>query len=112
MLYQVVLRLFAALPLAALVEGKALVLHGGLFRTPPPPQRGKPRAKTLQDIDGALNGLRCVILAVSCCVEHAPYCAAAMCLGGWETAPNAPHPFLCEGWRRCSFHLPVALSLL
>jgi serine/threonine-protein phosphatase 5 len=29
-------RFFASLPLAALVEHKTLILHGGLFRKPPP----------------------------------------------------------------------------
>lgn len=34
-LYRRCLRVFSNLPLAALVAGKALVLHGGLFRAPP-----------------------------------------------------------------------------
>ncbi|KAF8068441.1 PU1 [Scenedesmus sp. PABB004] len=34
-------RMFALLPLAALVGGRTLVLHGGLFRAPPRPAKGK-----------------------------------------------------------------------
>jgi hypothetical protein len=50
--YKHMLRLFAHLPLAALVEGKVLVLHGGLFRAPPPKAKGQPRPRCIQDIDG------------------------------------------------------------
>jgi hypothetical protein len=46
------LRLFSHLPLAALVEGKVLILHGGLFRAPPPKVKGQPRPRCIQDIDG------------------------------------------------------------
>ena len=36
-LYRACKRVFAALPLAAVVQGVTLVVHGGLFRKPPPP---------------------------------------------------------------------------
>jgi hypothetical protein len=51
-IYKNMLRLFSHLPLAALVEGKVLVLHGGLFRAPPPKAKGQPRHRCIQDIDG------------------------------------------------------------
>lgn len=41
------LRLFAQLPLAALVAGNTLILHGGLFRAPPEREKGKPKYKNL-----------------------------------------------------------------
>lgn len=46
-LYKDMVRLFAQLPLAALVEGNTLILHGGLFRTPPEREKGKPKYKNL-----------------------------------------------------------------
>jgi serine/threonine-protein phosphatase 5 len=46
-LYKDVLRLFAKLPLAAVVEGSTLILHGGLFRAPPKKQKGAAQYKNL-----------------------------------------------------------------
>lgn len=46
-LYKDMVRLFAQLPLAALVEGNTLILHGGLFRAPPEREKGKPKYKNL-----------------------------------------------------------------
>lgn len=40
-MYQACKRVFGALPLAALVAGTTLVLHGGLFRKGPAPRGGK-----------------------------------------------------------------------
>jgi hypothetical protein len=51
-IYKNILRLFSHLPLAALVEGKVLILHGGLFRAPPPKSKGQPRPRCIQDIHG------------------------------------------------------------
>ena len=45
-LYRACKKVFAALPLAAVIEGVTLVLHGGLFRKPPAPRRkGKGRRR-------------------------------------------------------------------
>ncbi|KAF6259550.1 Metallo-dependent phosphatase-like protein [Scenedesmus sp. NREL 46B-D3] len=51
-IYKKMLQLFAHLPLAALVEGKVLILHGGLFRAPPAKVKGQSRPKCIQDVDG------------------------------------------------------------
>ncbi|KAF8068462.1 PP7 [Scenedesmus sp. PABB004] len=59
--YKELLALFACLPLAALVGGRTLVLHGGLFRAPPRPAKGQPRPRGLLDLDEsalALGGLQ------------------------------------------------------
>ena len=40
-LYKDVLSLFAQLPLAAVVAGNTLILHGGLFRVPPTKKKDK-----------------------------------------------------------------------
>ncbi|WIA10473.1 hypothetical protein OEZ85_010664 [Tetradesmus obliquus] len=63
-IYKNMLRLFSHLPLAALVEAKVLILHGGLFRAPPAKTKGQPRPRCIQDIDeeslelGTLDDLR------------------------------------------------------
>lgn len=54
-IYKNMLRLFSHLPLAALVEAKVLILHGGLFRAPPAKTKGQPRPRCIQDIDGELT---------------------------------------------------------
>jgi hypothetical protein len=44
-------QLFAELPLAALVESNTLILHGGLFRVPPPTEPGqKPEYKNTKEL--------------------------------------------------------------
>ena len=43
--YKLCKAVFAALPLSAVIEGKVLVLHGGLFRGPPPPRRTPKKSK-------------------------------------------------------------------
>ena len=43
--YKLCKAVFAALPLSAVIEGKVLVLHGGLFRGPPPPAGHRRRAR-------------------------------------------------------------------
>jgi serine/threonine-protein phosphatase 5 len=43
-------RLFAQLPLAALVEGSTLIMHGGLFRAPPEHKQDEPKFKNLNDL--------------------------------------------------------------
>lgn len=69
-LYKDVIRLFAQLPLAALVQGNTLIMHGGLFRAPPERVKGGPKYKnlgalpdeyqlrtgTLQDLQAASKG--------------------------------------------------------
>jgi hypothetical protein len=58
-LYNNVIKLFAKLPLAALVEGNTLILHGGLFRAPPVDAEGEPLYATLDDVpEDVLKGLR------------------------------------------------------
>lgn len=49
-LYVACKRLFAALPLGALVGGATLVLHGGLFRAPPQRITGKNKRKRTQPL--------------------------------------------------------------
>lgn len=49
-LYAAVVKLFSQLPLAALVEGSTLILHGGLFRAPPEKKRGQAKYKNLVEM--------------------------------------------------------------
>lgn len=57
-LYRDVLRLFAQLPLAAVVEGNTLILHGGLFRVPPAKLERNQSLEDLQLPTGTLSDLR------------------------------------------------------
>jgi hypothetical protein len=54
-------RLFAAMPLAALVERNTLILHGGLFRAPPTKAKtGAKRRRSGGECDAALSFARCM----------------------------------------------------
>jgi hypothetical protein len=44
-LFTSIRRLFAHLPLAALVQSSTLILHGGLFRAPPKKGKGSKRRR-------------------------------------------------------------------
>jgi serine/threonine-protein phosphatase 5 len=44
-LFTCIRRLFAHLPLAALVQNSTLILHGGLFRAPPNKGKGSKRRR-------------------------------------------------------------------
>lgn len=61
LIFKDLVKLFAQLPLAALVESNTLILHGGLFRLPPPkytklPELPKRVLSQLQT--GSLDDLR------------------------------------------------------
>lgn len=50
-MFKDLLQLFAQLPLAALVESNTLILHGGLFRLPPPTEPGqKPKYRNTTEL--------------------------------------------------------------
>lgn len=53
------MKLFANLPLAAVVEGSTLILHGGLWRAPPEKKKGQPKYKNLEEMPQHVrDGLR------------------------------------------------------